>query len=336
MRSSRKNENAILSYIQERLNAPLNQLEENFVRDPITKQMSKDALYRSLKRLCEKHHIRRIEVPKGKRKKVYYELITFETIIQVKKYINDYKKKNNNNPSLEEIAIEIGKTPEEIKHAVYAVAKDLEWYNPENLKENQKTHFFKTFSDDLNKTEIKLILQMLNNKETRKTAINYLSIISSKQQLIEYPKFLEIINKILNEINTEEELSALLNMIYFIITSPKFRDRIEEEEVKREYDILTEKLVSIIHSSSNEQIKGDSLRILGMQKDKRVIEILISSLKETKGEEFPFKNIFYQWIFSSFYKEYKLKLIEEMSTLAKENKKGADILSSLINRDREF
>ena len=324
MKSPKKNENLVLTYIEGRGRVGLKELGEQFV----PQQMAKGALYRTLERLVGIGKIVRIEIPKGERIRVYYEIPLIDTIAKTRRVIEIYKKENNDaNPPLEEIAIEVGLPPDEVAKAVYAVAKDVHWSPSGNPK---KLHGM--FEQKLNKKETKFVLTKLQDANLQEVASNHLHFMSSKQELIHYPNFLTAIKKILETEPDAQTVENILNVLYYVFISPSFKEK-NSGKIVREVNAILDWIYEMIKNLKyTPNIRNYAVRILGMLKDKRAIEILFNSLKNAQGNEYDYKNTFETWIFTEFYSKHKTELIERMFEIAVINKNGAIILSRLINQ----
>jgi len=335
---TRTNKELVLKFMEDHGSVRLSVLEEELVRRPTKSKISKETLYRALKALEESKKIVRKEVPNGKKRpKVFYELPTTDLLLQVKSFIEGYIHEYNNNPSLEDIGIAVGKSPSEVEPSVYAVAREVGWRKP--LKEFVGQRFGGR-REELDKKEIRYILKMLEDKTTEDTAAHYLHLKSSQQPLIKYPSFLRIITKKIVETNSEQTLASLINMIYYVFISQEFKD-IESDQKIEGYEDLLDALFSLVKKQdSKERVKDEALFLLGFRDDTRIIPILIDSLNQAQlvqgDETYPFKHVFSRYNLGKFYKKHKTELIEALPKLSKTNKKGANILIGLMNMDTSW
>ncbi len=324
----------ILECVEEHGRVRKGKLYETFVKYPkYGKQMSKQTLYDTLERLEENKEVTKINIPKGKKKRIFYELPIVETMRRAQIFIENYKIKNENkNPKLEEVAIEIGVTPEKVREAVYPIAKEVGW------SESDLQPKSRMFSQELDKQEIKLILNNLKNNDTQDSAAKYLHRLSWRQELIDFPNFLSIITEILSKPVNKKAIEEILQSMYFVIISPSFKEKINERNIKSQLSLFCDQLVKIIEDSDyQDNPKQQAIKLLGILKDERLIKIIIDSLKNIKEEnDFQFKNVFNNWLFSKFFKRYKLKLLKELFELEKYNKSGANILVTILTESLEY
>lgn len=324
MRSLKKNEFIVYPFIENRGRVRLTELENAFVS---TTKMGKQTLYRTLKRLEDKGKIRREEQSTGNRKKVFYQTITFELVTPIKQFINKYKFNYSVNPSIEEIAISVGKSPQKIIDPLYEIAKDVGWeLEGTSIKKNPNTLFGRSY-DPINKQEVSVIVESIKYKLTQITSLNALLFVSYQQDILYYPHILKSLTEILKE-NDEQAISLILKIIYSILTSPRFLDRIDEKNFKKEYNILADTLLVIAKNKElKTDIRSDAILNLSIQKDERLIPLLVRELESfEKEDKFELKNCFERLVMSKFYKEYKIELLKESFELAKKNNGGANFL----------
>ncbi len=335
MAGARNNEKWILDFIQARGGrVKLGDIVDHFFNNATSSHyISKEGIYGALKRLEEKKLIIRIELKKGDAKRVFFEVPSTDLEFNVEKFIEDYKGKHNRNPTLEEIAINVGKPPEEIKSAVYLLAKKLEWYNPEQSIASAAYLFGGTADTKLDRKEIKFVIEKVKNPETSNVASKYLNSISYKQDLIKYPSFLTIISEILENATEDEMVQDLLYAISVTISSATFKKNFTSTKIQREIKKLSDTLFKIVNNDKlKKNVREYSLQLLGGLNDNRVIELLIESLNnfDEKTMSYDFKNTFDSWILHKFYSEHHEELLSKLFEL--KNKKGAEILIGLMNR----